>query len=280
MHCIILSFRYKFGDKPPDATFPPESMNTTSTTKQLVINIIAEMQAELDAFFRAKKAKKVRLTSEDLVYLEVMLAQAVGAPSGDKDRSVEGNLNGFALRFLQDFFTLKTKPQVQLNEKSFKMIKLMVDRTVQHAMEQALALKTPQSQVLESCGSEDETSAKAESADDEEDAVVPETPETKLVKRQPYRKNPFKTYPRLHSRLFGSSKVPNPLTNTQWLRSAALSSPSSSSELEESIKKPLSSPPRLRCRTPSKLPVKKRKFPEPHENAVVPENKSKRSKRN
>lgn len=131
----------------------------------VIISVIKEMQAELDTFFRAKKAKKVKLTSEDVLYLEVMLAQAIGAhpkPRSPVRGDPESMISEFAQRFLQEFFTLKTKPQVQLKESTFKMVKTMVDQTVSRALNQVKR-------------------ELANSATDDESVVVYETDEENLI---------------------------------------------------------------------------------------------------
>lgn len=116
----------------PSHTRHPTGMKCN---KELVLAIIREMQSELDSFFRARKARKVQLTGDDILYLEVMLAQAVG--SGHSKIEDDSFMTEHARRFLTDFFTLKTKPQVQLRASSFALVRLMVERTVAAALRDA-----------------------------------------------------------------------------------------------------------------------------------------------
>lgn len=235
--------------------------------RQLVIQIIKEMQEELDAFFRSKKAKMVKLTSDDLVYLEVMLAQAVGplksspsCPSSGDD--CETVLGFCTQRFLREFFMLKTKCQVHLKDSSFKMVRAMVDHTLERALHQV----RNQSSSDESVPEEDrilvpETDCES-GAETAQSSPLKKSPlDTRTVKRKGLKKleSVFQA-PMIRarkrtsvgSRLFGDRKEAKGKGDSSWLRRRSLNFTDSHSTPDSPLARRNSTLPASPTRSPSR----------------------------
>lgn len=235
--------------------------------RQLVLQIINEMQGELDAFFRSKKAKMVKLSSDDLVYLEVMLAQAVG-PINVTPRSTpstgdaESALGFCTQRFLREFFMLKTKPQVHLKDSSFKMVRVMVDHTIERALQQLRQQTSSDTPV-----------------DEDDQIIVPETDcetETEAQSDSPLKKSPpgariikkknlkhlskvFQDVPRaskrlsIMSRLFGNCRKEKVTKEDgSWLRRRSITSTESHSTPDSPLVHRNSALPSSPTRSPSR----------------------------
>lgn len=136
--------------KPHSAT-PPLSIMTASPTrllpadlKHLIVKIIEEVERELAVFFREKKRKRNGLTGEDVLYLETMLATALGSTFIEADietkwhakSDVNDGLGELAGRFLRDFFLLKTRRQMELTAESLALIQAMTSQALSRAKEQ------------------------------------------------------------------------------------------------------------------------------------------------
>ncbi|MCA0188048.1 MAG: hypothetical protein LCH90_19040 [Proteobacteria bacterium] len=235
--------------------------------KRLILKIIREMQEELDAFFRAKKAKMVKLSPEDILYLEVMLAQAIGShrespPAGGDDD--DGRVGLFAYRFLKDFFTLKTKPQVQVREDTFKLVQRMVDHTLNRALERAQDAPS-HSESSASCSDTTEDDA---DADDETSASMSSDEE---VRQEPIDPNSVfgrtRTHPvRINSMLFAKAAIGNGKGNG-WLKRPKtelldIESKTPESPLSRAKRQTVPSAVKTSDKKPDKnrkLPIKKRK---------------------
>jgi hypothetical protein len=272
--------------------------------QQLVVTIIHEMQEELDEFFRSKKAKMVKLTPDDLSYLEVMLSQAVRGSSLGLSSRPDGLLGTCAQRFLREFFLLKTKPQVQLRDSSFKLVKSMVDRTVQRALAQICQEEAGTSTSVETEFDSDESDVSVPEADCEHEHCAAltastsshasdtsfdslSTSESLNIQHEPRaNKNVFACPAKKHtvftSRLFGGShRRSNRNVCASWLRRGSVSSASDSGSESPLVRRSLADKKLAKerqledgahpARDQKKLPIKKRK---PSIEAIVPSGSS------
>ncbi len=285
MHTIILIFWRKFSFEAhiwrPSTKWLSHAVKTMSNLMKsmIIISIIKEMQAELDSFFRAKKARKVQLTGEDILYLEVMLAQAIGPAINIREnvdtKGQDAILSKYARRFLVDFFTLKTKPQVQLRESTFHLVKTMVDHTLNRALSEALASsaefeynKTLQDVPAESTAGPSPSPSPISSVE-----VTKQPSPTNLFCERPLgrRSGTLSDGHWLRMRISSDEEdndvpIRTPIgrqRNIIKLPVALLNQPTKDSEDE--------------C-TPSKLPIKKRKIQRPGDEAIVPRSISLRSR--